>query len=121
MAKFYQTLQTTLESHKGVGPGFDLLRIGLAVAIFYGHAKYVSGASVSPAAVADALVQKGVDIETARAAAFDWSFWGSFKRDPRAVTVFHRPGLLPILWKYLRFRRPVFATSVRDESSFFNR
>jgi peptidoglycan/LPS O-acetylase OafA/YrhL len=80
MAKFYQTLQTTLESHKGVGPGFDLLRIGLAVAIFYGHAKYVAGSSVGPAVVADALVQKGFDIETAGAAAFDWSFWGSFKR-----------------------------------------
>lgn len=32
-----------LARNRGVGPGFDLLRIGLAVAILYGHALWIAG------------------------------------------------------------------------------
>ena len=38
-----QTFGAILDKHRGVGPGFDLLRILLAVAILYGHAKWAAG------------------------------------------------------------------------------
>lgn len=33
----FTTFQHVLARHKGIGPGFDLLRIGLAITILYGH------------------------------------------------------------------------------------
>ncbi|WP_342733600.1 hypothetical protein [Bradyrhizobium sp. B117] len=74
------TLKAVLDRYEGIGPGFDLLRVGLAVAIFYGHAKYIAGSSTGPDMVAAALAQKGMAMDAARAAAFDTSIWGSFKR-----------------------------------------
>ena len=38
-----KSFKEVLDAHRGVGPGFDLLRILLALAIFYGHAKWASG------------------------------------------------------------------------------
>ncbi len=35
---------SVLERNRGVGPGFDILRIGLAILIAIGHAKWISGA-----------------------------------------------------------------------------
>jgi peptidoglycan/LPS O-acetylase OafA/YrhL len=40
---FGVTIKSRLDSFKGIGPGFDLLRIGLAFAIFYGHTLWVAG------------------------------------------------------------------------------
>jgi peptidoglycan/LPS O-acetylase OafA/YrhL len=40
--KLGESFQSILDRHKGVGPGFDLLRIGLALVIFWGHAKAIS-------------------------------------------------------------------------------
>jgi len=37
------TFKSILDENKGAGPGFDLLRIGLAVAILYGHSTWVAG------------------------------------------------------------------------------
>jgi peptidoglycan/LPS O-acetylase OafA/YrhL len=74
------TIRTALARHNGVGPGFDLLRLGLACAIFYGHAKWIAGSSVGPAVVTDALMQQGLAPDAAQAAAMDWSLTGSVKR-----------------------------------------
>lgn len=38
-----KTFADVLDANRGVGPGFDLLRILLAAAIFYGHAKWAAG------------------------------------------------------------------------------
>lgn len=38
-----KTFGDVLDQHRGVGPGFDVLRILLAATIFYGHAKWTSG------------------------------------------------------------------------------
>jgi len=38
-----KTFQSILDANKGVGPGFDALRILLALAIFWGHAKAIAG------------------------------------------------------------------------------
>lgn len=75
-----QTFKSALEQHGGVGPGFDLLRIGLALAIFYGHAKWIAGSSTGPGMLAHDLIQQGAAVEDAAAAAFDPSIMGSIKR-----------------------------------------
>jgi peptidoglycan/LPS O-acetylase OafA/YrhL len=46
------TIKSTLDRHNGVGPGFDLLRLGLAAAIFYCHAKWAAAGLPSTAASA---------------------------------------------------------------------
>jgi peptidoglycan/LPS O-acetylase OafA/YrhL len=38
-----ETIGSTLDRYRGIGPGFDLLRLLLAAAIFFGHAKWVAG------------------------------------------------------------------------------
>jgi peptidoglycan/LPS O-acetylase OafA/YrhL len=37
------TFKSILDKHRGVGPGFDLLRVVLAIAIFYTHANWAAG------------------------------------------------------------------------------
>jgi peptidoglycan/LPS O-acetylase OafA/YrhL len=37
------TIGSVLDRNRGVGPGFDWLRIGLSLLIFYSHAKYIAG------------------------------------------------------------------------------
>jgi peptidoglycan/LPS O-acetylase OafA/YrhL len=39
-----QTLKNVLSKNEGLGPGFDLVRIGLAALIFYGHCFWIAGA-----------------------------------------------------------------------------
>ena len=46
------TFKSILDRHRGIGPGFDVLRIGLALAIFYGHTLWVAGTAASPTAAA---------------------------------------------------------------------
>ena len=74
-----ETFKSVLDRHGGVGPGFDLLRIGLAIAIFYGHAKWIAGSSTGWVQMQD-LMQQGVALQDAHTATFDSSFKGSFKR-----------------------------------------
>jgi peptidoglycan/LPS O-acetylase OafA/YrhL len=38
-----KSFKDILDAHRGIGPGFDVLRILLATTIFYGHAKWISG------------------------------------------------------------------------------
>lgn len=38
-----KTFKDVLDRNRGIGPGFDVLRIVLSVAIFYGHTLYLSG------------------------------------------------------------------------------
>lgn len=40
-----EAVGTILDRYRGVGPGFDLLRIILAIAIFYGHTRWIAGES----------------------------------------------------------------------------
>ena len=42
---FSVSVQDVLSRHKGIGPGFDLLRIGLALAILYGHCFLIAAGS----------------------------------------------------------------------------
>lgn len=63
------TFQSILDRHGGIGPGFDLLRILLAAVIFYGHAKWASGANVAAAAFTAAADN------TARLAEGGWTGW----------------------------------------------
>lgn len=37
-------ISNVLDQHKGVGPGFDFIRLSLAVLIFYAHTKFALGA-----------------------------------------------------------------------------
>jgi peptidoglycan/LPS O-acetylase OafA/YrhL len=74
------TIGSTLARHKGMGPGFDLMRLGLACAIFYGHAKWIAGSSAGPATLVNELVANGMDLDQARAAALDMSPLASIKR-----------------------------------------
>jgi len=46
-----ETIGGALARYRGIGPGFDLLRIGLALYIFYGHALWVAGGASSVAGV----------------------------------------------------------------------
>jgi peptidoglycan/LPS O-acetylase OafA/YrhL len=39
----FVTMQDVLGRHKGIGPGFDLLRVGLALTILYGHCFLIAG------------------------------------------------------------------------------
>jgi len=55
-----QTVGAVLDRHRGIGPGFDLLRIALAYYIFYGHALWLAGASDGVAAAANAPILAGV-------------------------------------------------------------
>jgi peptidoglycan/LPS O-acetylase OafA/YrhL len=41
----FGSLQDVLAKHRGLGPGFDLIRIGLALAILYGHCFFIAGSS----------------------------------------------------------------------------
>ena len=50
-----RSFKLILDANRGVGPGFDLLRIGLALAIFYGHTFWVSGAAIIPLDAATTL------------------------------------------------------------------
>ncbi len=50
----FTTLQDVLARHKGIGPGFDLLRIGLALLILYGHCFLI--AAGGPAATMGLIV-----------------------------------------------------------------
>jgi peptidoglycan/LPS O-acetylase OafA/YrhL len=43
MRAWGKTFSSILDANKGVGPGFDTLRILLAFAIFWGHAKSIAG------------------------------------------------------------------------------
>lgn len=47
-----ETIGAVLARHRGVGPGFDLMRIALALYIFYGHTLWVAGGATSVAGVA---------------------------------------------------------------------
>ena len=38
-----RTVKSVLDQHKNVGPGFDLLRLALACAIFFGHTRALTG------------------------------------------------------------------------------
>lgn len=38
-----EPIGAVLARHRGVGPGFDLLRILLAIVIFYGHTRWIAG------------------------------------------------------------------------------
>jgi peptidoglycan/LPS O-acetylase OafA/YrhL len=60
-----RSLAEVMSAHKGVGPGFDLLRLGLAVLIFYGHCRY---ALAPGGTVQNALVQTAAGGASAQAA-----------------------------------------------------
>lgn len=47
-----ETVADVLGRHRGIGPGFDLLRIALALYIFYGHTLWIAGGSASVEGVA---------------------------------------------------------------------
>ena len=80
MTRSYPTIYAALASQRGIGPGFDILRLGLACAIFYGHVKWIAGSSTGPDEVARALIGQGASINEVQAAAFDSTLWGSIKR-----------------------------------------
>jgi peptidoglycan/LPS O-acetylase OafA/YrhL len=40
-----RTIGNELDKHDGVGPGFDYVRLGLAVLIFYGHARWIASST----------------------------------------------------------------------------
>lgn len=40
-----KTVSDVLSAHKGIGPGFDFLRFGLAIFILYAHTRFIMGAS----------------------------------------------------------------------------
>lgn len=48
-----QSMGDVLARQNGVGPGFDLLRLGLALLIFCGHCKWLAGTGHAPALAAD--------------------------------------------------------------------
>jgi peptidoglycan/LPS O-acetylase OafA/YrhL len=67
MFRSSKTFGDVLDANRGVGPGFDLLRILLAFAIFYGHAKWVAGTGA---------ITLGPDAtETARMVHGGWEGW----------------------------------------------
>lgn len=49
------TLGDVLKRNNGVGPGFDLVRVGLALLILYGHCFWIAGTAPAPAAAAGAI------------------------------------------------------------------
>jgi peptidoglycan/LPS O-acetylase OafA/YrhL len=51
-----RSLGDLMVAHKGVGPGFDLLRLGLAVLIFYGHCRF----ALMPSGTLEATVANGI-------------------------------------------------------------
>jgi len=65
------TFGTVLARNRGVGPGFDVLRIGLALAIFIGHAKWVAGSQ----SLGAALSPLGLGATAAHATAMPQGQW----------------------------------------------
>lgn len=55
-----ESVGAVLARHRGIGPGFDLLRIVLAAYIFYGHALWIAGSTGGVAAAANAPIVAGV-------------------------------------------------------------
>jgi peptidoglycan/LPS O-acetylase OafA/YrhL len=55
-----QTLGDVLSKNKGLGPGFDLVRIGLAALVFYGHCFWIAGAPNGTATGAATIVVGGI-------------------------------------------------------------
>jgi peptidoglycan/LPS O-acetylase OafA/YrhL len=52
------TIASVLDRHRGIGPGFDWLRIGLSLLIFYCHAKYIAGKVQQPLAAPAEIVAR---------------------------------------------------------------
>ena len=48
-----RTIGNELEKYGGVGPGFDVLRLGLACLIFYGHTRWIAAPSEAAAPLID--------------------------------------------------------------------
>jgi peptidoglycan/LPS O-acetylase OafA/YrhL len=70
-----ETIETALFRTKGVGPGFDILRIALAVTILLGHAKWISGSSTGVHIVVESAVRNGVPLSEAVASYSEWDTW----------------------------------------------
>ena len=69
------TIGSVLDRHRGVGPGFDLLRVVLALMVFYVHTKSISNPAPSHA-VARAMVAMGGSRAVAMAAHTSaWDGW----------------------------------------------
>ena len=78
-----RTIKSRLDEFRGIGPGFDLLRIGLAFAIFYGHALWISGGNHGDIhAAASAVAETATKAAgSARAVAdMDGGGWTGIKR-----------------------------------------
>ncbi|MEZ5816325.1 MAG: acyltransferase [Hyphomicrobiaceae bacterium] len=56
-----ESVGTILDRQKGMSAGFDILRWGLALLIFYGHCKWLAGSGpiTMPAEVAGSLAERG--------------------------------------------------------------
>lgn len=59
-----KTFGAILDENRGIGPGFDILRILLAAAIFYGHAKWLAGTGIE---LPDATAVAHAPLDTATA------------------------------------------------------
>jgi peptidoglycan/LPS O-acetylase OafA/YrhL len=65
MWNFSSSLDSEFKKHGGVGPGFDLVRFGLAVLIFYGHCFWIIlGSNIGPGhpTVVDGTVSHSVPV-----------------------------------------------------------
>ncbi|MFC0687139.1 acyltransferase family protein [Novosphingobium clariflavum] len=71
-----ETIGQALDRYRGIGPGFDLLRIGLALYIFYGHALWVAGGHSSVAGVAAIAGAAAADAASTAAAPIADGFSG---------------------------------------------
>lgn len=70
------TVGSVLARHRGVGPGFGLLRIALAVLIFYYHAKWIGAAGgTDPALVEAARHSTETALNTMVTAEGGWEGW----------------------------------------------
>jgi peptidoglycan/LPS O-acetylase OafA/YrhL len=71
----FTTLQDVLVLHKGIGPGFDLLRISLALLILYGHCFLIAAGSPG---VDLGLIVPGATIGNAASSQVGWTqeVWG---------------------------------------------
>ncbi len=66
------TIKLALDKHKNIGPGFDLLRLGLACAIFIGHARWIA-VGLPAGHIFDPQGLEPVQD-------FNWSLFGSLRR-----------------------------------------
>lgn len=72
-----ETMADVMARHRGMGPGFDFIRIGRSSLIFYIHCQWLAGSTaVDPVAAVNAVGQAAVHAAPATAAAgnfhFDW-------------------------------------------------